>query len=192
MPYADSLTLRDGRAQYFADNGFGDGGYNDRWVKLQAGPIPIYFRNTEARVRAVRLHDLHHVLTEYETTWTGEAEIGAWEIAAGCGRHHAAWLLNLQALGVGLLLGPRRLFAAFRRGRVCRSLYGQTFDESLLDRRIGEARRELGLEAAPPIASGWDFLAFSLWSIAGSLLVAASAMLFLAPLWLIVLVLRSF
>src|SRR5215470_18087947 len=83
MPsYADSLTLRDARAQYFTENNFGDGGYTAKWVKVQAGPIPIYFPNTAARVHAVRFHDLHHVATEYKTTWTGEAEIGAWEIAS--------------------------------------------------------------------------------------------------------------
>jgi hypothetical protein len=91
MPrYADSLTIRDARDQYFMQSGFDEGSYSDKWVKLQAGPFPLYFPNTAARVRAVRFHDLHHVATEYETTWTGEAEIGAWEIASGCADHYAA------------------------------------------------------------------------------------------------------
>ena len=69
---AEALIIRDARAQYFAENGFGDGGYTATWVKVQAGPLPIYFPNTAARVRAVRLHDLHHVVTGYDTMWTGE------------------------------------------------------------------------------------------------------------------------
>ena len=81
---SDGATLRAARDRYFAANGLGEGGYTDRWVRLMAGPVPIWFPNTAARVRAVRLHDLHHVLTAYETTWTGEAELGAWEIASGC------------------------------------------------------------------------------------------------------------
>ncbi|MCW8140677.1 MAG: hypothetical protein KIT58_17390 [Planctomycetota bacterium] len=68
------LTRREARARDFADNGFGDGGHDDRWVKLKAGPLTLCFPNTAARVRAVRFHDLHHVLTGYATTWTGEAE----------------------------------------------------------------------------------------------------------------------
>lgn len=100
--YSSELTLRDARQQYFVLNGFGDGGYQATWVKLKAGPIPIYFPNTKARVRAVKFHDVHHVLTEYQTTWSGEAEIGAWEIASGCGRHYPAWLLNLNAFAIGL------------------------------------------------------------------------------------------
>ena len=42
------------------------------------------------------------MLTEYDTNWVGEAEIGAWEIASGCGRYLAAWVLNLGAFGLGL------------------------------------------------------------------------------------------
>ena len=30
--YHDALRVRDARAQYFASNGFGDGGYDARWV----------------------------------------------------------------------------------------------------------------------------------------------------------------
>ena len=51
--YSDTVTIGDARAQYFAENNFGDGGYTASWVKVQAGPIPIYFPNTAARVRAV-------------------------------------------------------------------------------------------------------------------------------------------
>ena len=40
-----------------------------------------------------RNHDLHHVLTEDPTTWRGEAEIAAWELASVCGRHVTVWLL---------------------------------------------------------------------------------------------------
>ncbi|PYS76753.1 MAG: hypothetical protein DMF66_12990 [Acidobacteria bacterium] len=62
-----------------------DGGYSDAWVKLKLWRMPIWFPNTEGRRRAVRFHDVHHVLTEYPTTWRGEFEIAAWEIATGIG-----------------------------------------------------------------------------------------------------------
>ena len=66
--YDPQLTLRNARGRYFEINNFNDGGYDDRWLKMKAGPIPISFPNTKARVRAVKFHDLHHVLTEYPTT----------------------------------------------------------------------------------------------------------------------------
>src|SRR5258708_31947833 len=106
--YSPELTMRDARAEYFDRNNFKDGGYNDKWVSLKIGPIPFGFPNTKARVRPVKLHDLHHVLTEYETTCTGEAEIGAWEIASGCADHYAAWLLNMGGFLIVLLIAPIR------------------------------------------------------------------------------------
>jgi hypothetical protein len=142
---ADDMTVREARDLYFERNGFSEAGYSDRWVRLRAGPVPLGFPNTRARVRAVRLHDLHHVATGYDTTWRGEAEIGAWELAAGCGHHLPAWVLNRGAVAVGLFIAPVRTLLAWRRGRRSRTLYAAEFDPSLLDMTVGELRRRLGL-----------------------------------------------
>ena len=73
-------TLRTALATYFEDNGFGkDGGYEDAWVDFELGPIPLPFPNSAGRKRAVRLHDLHHIVTGYATDTLGEFEISAWE-----------------------------------------------------------------------------------------------------------------
>ena len=141
------MKVRDARAEYFARAGFApDGGYGDRWVRLKAhGRTVFTFPNTAARVRSVRLHDLHHIVTGYDTSWVGEAEIGAWELASGCGRHYPAWVLNAGAVAIGLLLWPRRVLAAFRRGRRSDNLYGGEFAEELLDLEVDELRRRLRL-----------------------------------------------
>jgi hypothetical protein len=166
MNYEATLTLRDARALYFMANGLGDGGYTDRWVKFMVGPLPLYFPNTSQRVVAVRIHDLHHVLTGYETTWTGEAEIGAWEIASGCAHHLAAWMLNLIALAIGLCIAPREVFQAYVRGRHTRNLYRREFDEPLLESAVGATRSSLGLDDAPPPPTAVDALSFAAWSLA--------------------------
>jgi hypothetical protein len=94
--YSDGLSLLEARALFFRDAKLGpDGGYGDRWVRVETKPIPFYFPNWRSRVAAARLHDLHHLATDYETDWPGEAEIAAWEIASGCARYHAAWILKL-------------------------------------------------------------------------------------------------
>ena len=112
--YDDALSLGAARAQYFARSGFDESSYVDRWVRLQAGPLRLWLPNTAARVRAVRLHDLHHVVTGYDTSWTGEAEIGAWELASGCADHYAAWFLNLSAM-ITVLLAAVAVAMAARR-----------------------------------------------------------------------------
>jgi hypothetical protein len=190
VPYDDTLTLRDARAAYFARSGFDESSYVSRWVRLKVGPVPFLVPNTAARVRAVRLHDLHHVVTGYETTWTGEAEIGAWELASGCAGHVAAWHLNLLAMAIGLAIAPRATFAAFVRGRRSRNFYRDAYGDALLAETVGGARRRLGLavSAAPPSAAeraafaGWAAAAAAVWvatSLGPALALAAAAVLLL-------------
>lgn len=146
--YPPTLPLREARALYFRDAGFAeDGGYGDKWVKLRLGRrFWVAFPNTKARVRSVKLHDLHHVLTGYDTSWIGEAEIGAWELASNCRDHWAAWVLNSGAFVIGLLIAPRRTCRAFVRGWRSRNLYATEFDEALLERTVGEMRAELKID----------------------------------------------
>ncbi|MCA1564771.1 MAG: ubiquinone biosynthesis protein COQ4 [Acidobacteria bacterium] len=190
--YHPESTLRAARERYFDLNNFAGGGYEEGWVKMRAGPIPIWFPNTVARVKAVRFHDLHHVLTEYPTTWRGEAEIGAWEVATGCAAHYQGWLLNLLAFAIGLLLNPRGVYRAFMRGRQSRNLYRATFSEELLARKVGDVRRELGLDKTPAPPAPADQKAFIFWSLVSAGVFAgtwAMALLPLAVLGLLVFVL---
>ncbi|MDF2697085.1 MAG: hypothetical protein K0S65_5468 [Labilithrix sp.] len=138
--YADTMTMREARKVYFDANGFGDtGGYEDAWVDFKLGPIPMPFPNTKARIEAVRYHDLHHLLTGFDTDIVGEFEISAWEIAAGCKGYSAAWVLNLAGTAAGVFRAPRRVFAAFVRGRGQRTIYGENLDD-VLALTVGEAR----------------------------------------------------
>lgn len=187
--YSPDLTLRAARERYFEINRFEGGGYEEGWVKMKAGPIPIWFPNTVARVKAVRFHDIHHVLTEYPTTWKGESEIGAWEVATGCATHYQAWLLNLLAFAIGLAINPRGVYRAFMRGRRSRNLYRTTFNDELLMRNVGDVRRELDLDKthAPPATA--DRRAFIFWSLASAATFAGTwAAVVLPPAFLLLLI----
>lgn len=145
--YDPNLTLAEAVKKYFADNKFGDdGGYGSPWVELKLGPIPLVIRNTQSRVRAVRFHDLHHVMTGYKTDWAGEFEISAWELATGCADMYAAWWLNLGGLVAGLMVWPRRTAAAFVRGRHSRNLYRTEYGPQLLSQTVGETKAQLDLD----------------------------------------------
>jgi hypothetical protein len=161
--YPDELPIPVARARYFVDNGFGeDGGYQAKFVDLKLGPITIPFPNTKGRAKAVRYHDLHHLITGYATDFPSEMEISAWEVGAGCGRSAAAWLIDLSALGTGLLAYPKRTLRAFWRGRRSESLFDEPF-EPLMGRTVGELRRQTRIpapdEAIKPRAS--DVLALA-------------------------------
>jgi len=180
IPYHPELTMSAARTRYFENNGFGaDGGYGAAWVDFKLGPIPFPFPNTPQRVDAVKFHDLHHVLTGYDTDFTGELEISAWEIAAGCKRYAAAWVLNLGGIAAGLFTSPGRVFAAFVRGRHSSTVYGEAF-EPLLERTVGELRAA-HVAAPEPRASLSDVLLFALASTAG-LAVAVTLFTVVVPL----------
>jgi hypothetical protein len=174
MTYDDTQSMGAARQRYFDDNGF-DGSYDERWVKLKAGPIPLAFPNAPGRVRAVKLHDLHHIATGYQTTWTGEAEISAWEIASGCAHFAWAWYLNLSALAIGLAIAPAAVFRAFVRGRHTSNLYHSEgeFREPILHRSVGDVRRSLKLDRPPEKATRTDCLVFASWALASALVTAA-------------------
>lgn len=169
-------SLLEARGDYFERSGFAaDGGYNDEWVHVDLGRFSIKFPNSDARKRAVRYHDLHHVVTGYATDLQGEAEISAWEIASGCGTMIAAWILNLLAFGHMLLRKPKPLYRAFVRGRQSRNLYGRAYNDALLAQSVSETRIELGLDELQPGDRGGhgtrarDRFAFLFW---GSLAVS--------------------
>jgi hypothetical protein len=172
--YQPSSTMREARARYFEVNDFGvDGGYGDAWVDFKLGPVPMPFPNTEGRVRAVAYHDLHHILTGYDTEIIGELEIAAWELGAGCKSFHMAWLLNLGGLAGGLFAAPRRTWRAFVRGMHSRSFYGRDL-EALLDLPVAEARREMGVdEARDARATPRDAALFAVASAVGLVVGAA-------------------
>jgi hypothetical protein len=174
------MTMREARALYFEVNGFGaTGGYEDAWVDFKLGPIPMPFPNTPGRVRAVRYHDLHHLLTGYDTDTTGEFEIGAWEIAAGCKGFAAAWVLNLGALAFGAFSAPKRTFAAFVRGRAEKTTYGEDL-EPLLDLTVAEARERFA--AAAVRGATWLDVVLFILAVAVGLAVAVMLFALVVPL----------
>ena len=185
--YDRSVTMREARRVYFEKNKFGaDGGYGDAWVDFKLGPIPFPFPNTAPRVRAVKFHDLHHVLTGYDTNFTGEVEISAWEIGAGCKGMVAAWMLNLGGIATGMYFAPRRVFRAFVRGRHSSTLYADDL-EAALDKTVGEQRATHVTEPGAHGATASDIALFLLAWFAGFVVGAILFWLFvpLAPFGLL-------
>ena len=193
MIYEPEMSLGDARKLYFELNGFPfDGGYEERWIKVKMWRIPVWLPNTKGRRQAVRLHDLHHIVTEYPTTWRGEAEISAWEIGGGgLHRYYAGWILDLMNIAQGLVINPRGLHRAFLRGRQSRNLYRSEFNDELLAHSVGEVRQRLRLDEQQRPASSRDRLAFVGCALAGvgtylgALFVTFSPLIFLALAFLL-------
>ena len=143
--YPESLLLEEARNLYFLANGFRIEDYAAPNFTLRILGLPLKFPNTEGRKRVVPLHDLHHVLTGYRTDWVGEAEIGAWELRAGC-NSLIAYVLNGGGVLIGLLLAPTRVWRAFLAAKGQRTLYRDPAPrDSLLQMTVGEVRKRLGI-----------------------------------------------
>ena len=139
-------TLREALQDHLAEEGFpADGGSSERWVTLRIGPLPVCFPNLAVRRKATLPHDLNHVISGYGHDLVGEAEIGAWELGGGCGPYVAAWVLTASALIPGVVMAPRRMFAAFVRGRHTGNLLSRDFVE-FLDRPLDDVRTSLGMD----------------------------------------------
>lgn len=181
------MTLREARSLYFRLNGFGaDGGYQERWIKVKVWRVPVWLPNTKGRRKAVRLHDLHHVLTEYPTTWRGEAEISAWEVGAGgLQRYWAGWLLDLMNIAQGLVVNPRGVYHGFMRGRSSSNLYSAAFSDELLNSSVGDTRHRLGLDNEAKPASFRDKAMFVFWIAVSASVYLIAVLLPLSPLILI-------
>ena len=180
--HPSAMIVADARAAYFARNGFSAAAYDARWVRIRLFGIPLVFPNVRSRRRAIRFHDLHHVLTGYGADPRGESEIGAWEIAATFPdrglEFAAAWLLNTAMFVIGLAIAPRRVYRAFVRGRHSGSLYRRGWSEELLAVEVGVLQRELELDAVH--AATWrDQLVFTGFVAAlGAMLAVPASLLF--------------
>jgi hypothetical protein len=155
--------------------------YEAWWIDLPLYGVQVPMLNPPAHGHALRVHDLHHVLTGYDTSIIGECEISAWELAGGSGAYVAAIGFDLAGTGLGLLFAPHRTLLAFARGRRSKNLFRKRYSHALLSRSVEDVRRELGITAAPEPTLG-DMLRFAFWASFGlwSLLLWPLSWLFIA------------
>lgn len=178
--YTPDMVLREARLRHFATNGLGpDGGYNDEWGTFVVGKLVIPFPNSPSRVKVLSYHDVHHIVTGYDTSTLGELEISSWEIGAGCKDYLVSWHFDLMGLAAGLLFIPRRAFRAFVRGRRTRTLFGQDV-EALYDRTVGEVAGELGLDRPAYEARASDMALFVPTALVGLVIMAVTFVLLVA------------
>ncbi len=65
-------------------------------------------------------HDIHHVLTGYDTDVRGEPELAAWELGSGgCHLNVIFWADRISFFMIGLLTYPAATLRALRRGFGC-------------------------------------------------------------------------
>jgi hypothetical protein len=119
------VTLQDELATFYKRSGFGDVvGSRSLTVPVYTGCMLVPLPNIETRRRFLKYHDLHHLVTGYSVGRIGEGEVSAWELGTGSAFvSPTLGVMNLIALSTGLVLEPKRMWRAFRRGCASRNLY---------------------------------------------------------------------
>jgi len=134
-------TVREGRDRYLAANSLSVESYNAPRFPVYVGRRPVYLPNPGF----LPWHDLHHVITGYQTGLVGEAEISAYELRAGC-RSLMVLILCVGAIVIGMFVAPRRIRRAWRRAKGARTLYRTKVPyETLLEMSVADLRESLGL-----------------------------------------------
>lgn len=178
------LTLREARAVFYHRNGFPqDGGAQaQRWAPFGCRDLKVHLPNFKWRRRALPLHDLHHVITGYQFSPSGEFEMAAWEFAAGRYPHILSTLFCLPLVGIGAVVIPQRTFLAFTKGRRSKTLYAERDIDTLLDRTVRDTQLRC-LPAGTVQAEFRDWVGFVALVVTSALVISsplllASAILF--------------
>ncbi|MCW3466115.1 hypothetical protein [Chitinophaga nivalis] len=113
-----SPTVKEALQDFYQQHQYGEeGGTYEKFAWIKFGFFSIPMINTAGRRKHVYLHDIHHIVTGYDTSWKGESSISAWEIAAGgWGNVYVIWIMALWAMGLGVLFYPKSTLQSFRRG----------------------------------------------------------------------------
>lgn len=179
-------TITDALTRHYIAHGLpSDGGESSPWFHVHIGSLTLRLPNPPARRRAVFFHDVNHILTGYDTAFSGgEVAIAAFEVASGCGRYWIVWYINLTMFAVGLVVNPRAVFRAFARGTGTSSIYRrQENRDALSAMSVAELRALLRIDDAPRVGRFSDRVRFGAWSIvAGAVMIVpvAAAALVLA------------
>lgn len=140
----ERVTTREALSAYFEREGIKTDDQNtdewlrDNWLRMNVFGYRIPVKPLYGFKKALELHDVHHLLTGYDTTWMGEFQVTAWEIGTGgCAPHGLFWLKLVVTSLLGVVLRPTATWYAFARGRQQRNLFRCDFRE-VLGRELGE------------------------------------------------------
>lgn len=150
QPFPASWPVQRALDTYLEENGFTTAEYDKSVIHVTFWWFTFPFPNPPSRQIAVRLHDLHHVVTGYGTDPAGEAEVSAWEFRRGV-RVFGHFVRCIVTVGffAGFFHSPRRTLAAWRAAfhpdKVPLQPASLDVYEKLLALSVGELRARYGV-----------------------------------------------
>ncbi len=104
----------------------------DAWVYILIGGLRVpYFPAAPIR-HFLTVHDLHHIISGYSTSFRDEIFLIGWELTSGgWGRHNWWYLAKTIHLLWMFLFQPIGVWTALKRGAQQHNLYGMELSELL-------------------------------------------------------------
>lgn len=112
------------------------------WM-AQLGSFIFPLPNFEWRRMVINHHDVHHILTGYSTSASGELALASWELGARCFKGRRAGLLCAFLMTLGALSQPRLTRKAYRDGKRQAAAYNALRDQSFFDRPLRDVKTAL-------------------------------------------------
>ena len=92
------------------------------WM-AQLGHFVIPLPNFKWRREVIDRHDVHHLITGYDTSPSGELQLAAWELGAKCYSSLGAKTLCFLLALMGLATQPYNIISAYKKGCSKATLY---------------------------------------------------------------------
>lgn len=127
--------------------------FESHCVRVYIGCILAPVPNIKARMKYLKFHDLHHIMSGYGIDRIGESEISAWELGSRSCRKPIISIMNLFALSTGYILSPSKVTKAFYRGCRSKNLYymADGMEESSIDQLNLHEMKAAHLEIRPAV-----------------------------------------
>lgn len=144
----NSITVKEALSEFYCKNQLGKDAFEKNLNFADFGLFKVPYPNFQKRQQLVYLHNINHVLTGYDTSWIGEGEVAAWELASGFPPH--CWVGYLYApftFLIGLMLNPKRVLRAFQRGlREKNSCHAKLNKEQIMSLEVADLRYSLQIQ----------------------------------------------
>ena len=149
------MTIEESLREFYRTNHL-----DERWMGIAIGDKRLKVWPMRLIPKSLRdwlkVHDAHHLITGYSTDLAGEAEIAVWALPRnGLNFGAGSWVLpfltaadSIDPILIGLILTPKRIINAWRKGKVEYSLH-KLDSELVLAMEFDEARRYVATGEIP-------------------------------------------
>jgi len=111
------MTLDKLLTAFYVKNGIPkNGGIDKSTFKLRVFGVNLKLPNPQYRKDIIHIHDIQHILNNFDTSWKGEGYIAGWEISTGLWKYFPINMVSLWTMGYSLWLYPKAVFSGYKKG----------------------------------------------------------------------------